>query len=82
MSSSGTGKLDLFARGDDNRLWLRSYTSANGWTPWEPLEASLTGSPAATSRRNSSATWKDLSGRTVTSVSTSGGDGRVIRKYP
>ena len=82
VSSPASGKLDLFARGDDDRLWLRSYTSSNGWTPWEPLDATLNSSPAATSRRNSTATWKDLSGRSITNIAANGGDGTVLRKYP
>jgi hypothetical protein len=47
VSSWSSGRLDLFARGTDNRLWHKWYSG--GWSGWESLGGILTSSPAAVS---------------------------------
>jgi hypothetical protein len=37
-------QLDVFGRGQDNSLWLNSWTGSN-WTGWQWLGGELTSSP-------------------------------------
>lgn len=46
-------RMDLFARGNDNSLWWRSYHSGH-WDSWKSLGGNLDSEPAATGRSNSS----------------------------
>ncbi|MFM6928509.1 MAG: hypothetical protein ACKOX6_08585 [Bdellovibrio sp.] len=47
------GRIDLFARGNDNSLWWRAYHSGN-WDNWKSLGGALDSEPAATGRSPSS----------------------------
>lgn len=47
-TSSATGRVELFARGLDNALWL-DVLSAGEWSGWSSLGGSLTSSPRAVS---------------------------------
>jgi hypothetical protein len=48
-----TGGLAVFARGLDNALWARTYsTSTSEWTPWQSLGGVLTSAPAAAATGN------------------------------
>jgi hypothetical protein len=44
--SWGSGRLDLFIRGNDNAIWHMYYS--NGWSGWESLGASIISDPSAT----------------------------------
>jgi hypothetical protein len=46
--SRRSGEIMLFARGMDNKLWVREYRNAK-WGPWIPWGGVLAGSPKATS---------------------------------
>jgi hypothetical protein len=46
--SWGTGRLDVFARGSDNALWHRAWTTS-GWGSWESLGGTLTSAPSVAS---------------------------------
>jgi N-acetylmuramoyl-L-alanine amidase len=49
VSSWAAGRLDLFARGTDNRLYHQWY-NGRAWSGWQPAEAGiLTSAPAAVS---------------------------------
>lgn len=47
-ASWGAGRMDLFARGQDNALWHRDW-DGSGWTGWLPLGGGLDSAPAAVS---------------------------------
>jgi hypothetical protein len=48
-ASTGTGKLDLFARGTSNALFNRNYNVTRaGWSGWASLGGALASSPSAT----------------------------------
>src|SRR5439155_735953 len=48
--SSAAGRLDVFARGQDNALYLISSTdSGASWQPWQRLGGNLASAPAASS---------------------------------
>ena len=47
VTSRGAGRVDLFAHGESNSLWFRSYN--NGWGGWVNLGGILTSSPDAAS---------------------------------
>jgi hypothetical protein len=49
LSSWGSGRLDVFARGADNTLQHKWYTDSSGWSGWESLGGSLTSGPGAVS---------------------------------
>jgi len=42
ISSWESGRLDVFARAWDNRLWRRWFTPSTGWSAWEPLGGAYT----------------------------------------
>lgn len=42
----GGNRLDVFAKGADNHLWHKWWTSNQGWTGWENLGGTLTSAPA------------------------------------
>ena len=44
--STASGRLDVFIRGSDQRLWHRSF-DAGGWTSWESLGGVLDSDPTA-----------------------------------
>ncbi|HEX9548517.1 MAG TPA: glycosyl hydrolase family 18 protein, partial [Acidimicrobiales bacterium] len=46
--SVGTGRLDAFVQGTDNRLYHRAFSSS-AWGPWEGLGGMLNAEPAAVS---------------------------------
>ncbi len=46
-TSWASGRLDVFARGTDNKLWHKWFE--NGWSDWESLGGRLTSGPAAVS---------------------------------
>lgn len=48
VTSWGTGRLDIFARGSDNALWHRAFDNGH-WAAWESLGGSLAYDPVATS---------------------------------
>jgi hypothetical protein len=48
MSSWGSQRMDVFARGIDNALWHR-YWNNGFWGPWENLGGSLASGPSAVS---------------------------------
>jgi hypothetical protein len=50
VSSWSTGRLDVFVRGTDSRLWHKWFQ--NGWSGWESLGGVLTSEPAAVSWGN------------------------------
>lgn len=43
-------RLDVFVRGNDDRIWWKTWTSAGQWTSWRPIGGVLRSNPAATSR--------------------------------
>jgi hypothetical protein len=49
--SWGVGHMDVFARGPDRGLWVRSWNGAavddSGWDVWEALKGTLASEPAA-----------------------------------
>jgi uncharacterized protein YkwD len=47
-ASWGSGRLDLFIRGQDGQLWHDAKNGAN-WAGWEPLGGIITSDPAAVS---------------------------------
>jgi hypothetical protein len=54
VASAGPGLLDVFARGTDNALWHRSYTTNSDgtpgpWSPWQRLGGAFASAPAACS---------------------------------
>ncbi|HXS33145.1 MAG TPA: hypothetical protein VN758_05145 [Solirubrobacterales bacterium] len=49
ISSWGPGRLDVFGRGTDNKLYHKFYASATGWSIWENLGGILTSGPGAVS---------------------------------
>jgi hypothetical protein len=49
VSPPGGGSLDIYVWGQDNALWWRQYTAANGWTAWTSLGGKTIYAPAATS---------------------------------
>lgn len=49
ITSWGSGRLDVFARGNNNELWHRYYAS-NAWSSWQSLGGALTSGPGAVSR--------------------------------
>jgi hypothetical protein len=51
ISSWGTGRLDVFARGNNNELWHKYYQGS--WSNWESLGGQLTSGPGAVSRDGS-----------------------------
>ena len=50
VASWGSGRLDVFARGTNDGLYQKTYTTTGGWSSWQSLGGTLTSSPAATSR--------------------------------
>lgn len=51
VASRGAGLLDVFARGENGRLWQKSWL-ADHWSPWQELGAGrLTSHPAAAADR-------------------------------
>src|SRR5215472_14148521 len=48
VASWSAGRLDLFARGQDNALWHR-WWNGTAWSGWENLQGVLTAAPAAIS---------------------------------
>ena len=45
IASWESGRLDVFARGGDSRLWHKAYSfSTDNWSPWEPLGGAYTSS--------------------------------------
>jgi hypothetical protein len=44
------GIISLFTRGEDNAVWHKSFTPANGWSAWQSLGGVVTSSPSAISR--------------------------------
>ncbi|MGK3985906.1 hypothetical protein WME99_22855 [Sorangium sp. So ce136] len=50
VSSWGSGRLDVFARGADNALWHKWFQGS--WSGWESLGGSITSDPAAVSWSN------------------------------
>jgi hypothetical protein len=49
VSSWGSSRLDVFARGTDNALWHRSWNGTT-WSAWESLGGILTSNPKAVSQ--------------------------------
>jgi hypothetical protein len=47
VCSWAPGRLDVFARGQDNALWHKWYD--NGWSGWESLGGTITSNPTAVS---------------------------------
>ena len=45
--SRGEGMLDVFVRGSDNRMYVRSYSLQTRWQPWGNLGGTCTSEPAA-----------------------------------
>lgn len=41
ISSTGSGAVNIFAEGLDERLWQK-WTTGVGWSPWEPLSGAMT----------------------------------------
>src|SRR6202022_4908948 len=46
--SWGVGRIDVFARGQDNALWHR-YSDGTKWWGWEPLGGGLNAGPSVAS---------------------------------
>jgi hypothetical protein len=46
VTSRGTGRLDLFARGPDGQVY-RTFNDGAGWSPWSSLGGATTSAPAA-----------------------------------
>jgi len=46
---SPDGRIDLFARGTDDRLWTRSRSASGAWSGWRSLGGGLASGPAAVS---------------------------------
>lgn len=50
VSSRGVGILDVFVRGQDDALWIRSLLPGTGWQPgWTSLGGGLSSAPACVS---------------------------------
>jgi murein DD-endopeptidase MepM/ murein hydrolase activator NlpD len=50
VSSWGAGRLDVFAKGTDGGLWVKTYDQAGGgWTTWASLGGQIASDPAAVS---------------------------------
>ncbi|MFG1951385.1 hypothetical protein [Micromonospora sp. NPDC048830] len=48
---AGSGRIDVFAQGIDNRLKKITWTSAHGWYQWADMgDYTITSAPAVTSR--------------------------------
>jgi hypothetical protein len=45
----GTGRIDIFAIGQDRQLWHKSFHTG-AWAGWQPLGGILTASPGAVAR--------------------------------
>jgi len=52
ISSQGSGKLDVFGRGAENGLWIKSYPVSGGWGSWVSMGGVLAGGPGAVSWSN------------------------------
>jgi hypothetical protein len=52
ISSQGAGKLDVFGRGAENALWIKSFPVNNGWGNWVYMGGSLASGPGAVSWSN------------------------------
>jgi hypothetical protein len=50
VTSWGSGRLDVFARGTDNGLWHIAWQGSYGWSGWEAQGGSLTSDPVAVAR--------------------------------
>jgi len=46
---NSSDRIDAFARGSDNALWHKSYTSSGGWSGWDSLGGTLTCDPTVSS---------------------------------
>jgi len=67
VSSWGSGRLDMFARGTDNAVWHRWF-DVGGWRDWESMGGTAASDPAAVSwsnghvdllvRRSDNAIWR------------------------
>lgn len=67
VTSSQSGRIDLFARGTDEVIRHRYHTAAGGWSAWSDVGTGATSDPAASSsssgrldlyvRRNDNAIW-------------------------
>ncbi len=66
--SWGPNRVDVFARGVDNRLWHQWYD--NGWKGWESLGGTLTSAPAV-------ASW----GAGRLDVFARGSSGELVHRY-
>jgi hypothetical protein len=49
IASWEPGRLDVFAKGIDNSLIHKSYTTASGWSAWENLGHTIASSPGVVS---------------------------------
>ena len=55
LAQNGDGRLEVFARGDDNALWhIWQIAPNNGWSGWASLGGNFPGQPAV---------WMNADGR-------------------
>lgn len=52
ISSQGSGKLDVFGRGAENSLWIKSFPVSGGWGGWTYMGGALASGPGAVSWSN------------------------------
>jgi Lysozyme like domain/Repeat of unknown function (DUF346) len=68
VASWGSGRLDVFARGNDQQLWHKWFDNGQ-WSGWEPLGGTLTSDPTAVSRSDG-----------IIDVFARGGDNQLVHR--
>ena len=68
--ATATKRLDVYARGFDNGVWVRRYDGAT-WSPWSAAGGTTYAAPAASLRR----------GTSIVDVFTRGTDNTVLHRY-
>ena len=49
VSALGSNRIDVFARGNDNAVYRRTYDTVNGWQYWVRIGGNLGSGPGAAS---------------------------------
>src|SRR5207245_2845162 len=49
VSAPGSNRIDVFARGNDNAVYRRTYDTVNGWQYWVRIGGNLGSGPGAAS---------------------------------